>query len=270
MTGNWGKLQFGGKAHGQSRKWCKRADGKDGRSRPIRASVRSACRNCQPAPACCSRKCDKAGIRIRAPIMFHRNMKVSRMPMSGLELDRRPGPGHHPGGQRDADQRDHLAGELDRALVGDGQRCTGTLLRQLDAQQVEGVIDTDADPQRDDRQGRHLDTDAERMTISASQRMDVTNQRHDGDHDRAPVAEGNEAEGDDREIDVAQHLGPCLFHDDVGRRLDPGVTGGKQELALRRRSAPRRNGPTRRPRGPAFRPDGRSDRRSPASPNSRC
>ncbi|MNW69121.1 hypothetical protein D3C74_480580 [compost metagenome] len=33
-----------------------------------------------------NRKYDSAGIRISAPSMFHRNMKVSRMPMSAWNL----------------------------------------------------------------------------------------------------------------------------------------------------------------------------------------
>ena len=69
-----------------------------------------------------SRKCDSAGISTSAPIMFHRNMKVEQDAHVGLELDRRPGPGDDAGGQRHADQRDHLAGELQRALVGLAQR----------------------------------------------------------------------------------------------------------------------------------------------------
>ena len=33
-----------------------------------------------------SRKCDSAGISTSAPIMFHTNMNVSRMPMSAWNL----------------------------------------------------------------------------------------------------------------------------------------------------------------------------------------
>jgi hypothetical protein len=42
------------------------------------------------------------------------------------------------------------------------------------------------------------------------------------------------AQHDHRQIHVQQHLHVGLLHHDVGGRLDAGVAGGQQELALRR------------------------------------
>ena len=60
-----------------------------------------------------------------------------------------------------ADECDDLARELHRALVGLPQRHAGALLRELHRQQIERVIDADADAERDHRQRRDLDTHAE-------------------------------------------------------------------------------------------------------------
>ncbi len=43
------------------------------------ASIRCATRSVFLSP---NRKCDRAGIRVRAPTIFHKNMNVSRMPIS--------------------------------------------------------------------------------------------------------------------------------------------------------------------------------------------
>ena len=148
----------------------------------------------------------------------------------GLELDRRPGPGDDAGGQRDADQRDDLAGELDRLGVRRGEGQAAALLGELHREQVQRVVDADAHPQRDHRQRGHLDADAEHDHQRLAQHRG-DHQRHHRDDDRPPAAEGDEAQHDHREIDVDQHLAPRLLDDDVGRRLDAGAAGGEQERA---------------------------------------
>ena len=92
--------------------------------------------------------------------MFHTNMNVSRMPMSAWNLIGENAQVITPGGERDADQRDDLARELDRLLVRLCQRNAGALLRELHGKQVQRVVDADAHAQRDHRQRRHLHADA--------------------------------------------------------------------------------------------------------------
>ena len=50
--------------------------------------------------------------------------------------------------------------------------------------------------------------------------------------DRAPAAEGDQAQHDHGRVDVEQHRAVRLLDDDVGRRLDAGAAGGQQERAI--------------------------------------
>ncbi|MNQ75292.1 hypothetical protein D3C85_900790 [compost metagenome] len=116
--------------------------------------------------------------------------------------------------------------------VGLCQCVASALTGQLDAQQIQGVVDADAHAQRDHRQGRDLDAHAQHHHQRfAENRGDY--QRHHGHHHRAPAAEGDEAQHDDRRVHVHQHGQVGLLDHDVSRRFDPGAAGGQQELAVR-------------------------------------
>jgi hypothetical protein len=71
-----------------------------------------------------------------------------------------------------------------------------------------------------------------RTTISASQRIDVIASGTTATDDRAPAAERDEAQRDDREVHIEQHRAVGVAHDDVGRRFDARVARGKQEHAI--------------------------------------
>ena len=140
-----------------------------------------------------NRKCDSAGISTSAPSMFHTNMNVSRMPMSAWNLIGDKAQVTTPAASVDAGQRDDLAGELQRALVGARQRHARALLRELHAQQVQRVVDADADAERDDRQRRDLHADAQPHHQRLAQDRGEHQRQHRDDH-RAPAAEGDEAQ----------------------------------------------------------------------------
>ena len=215
-----------------------------------------------------SRKCDSAGISTSAPIMFHTNMNVSRMPMSAWNLIGENAQVIDARGERDADQRDDLARELDGLLVRLGQRDARALLRELHRKQVQRVVDADADAERDHRQRRHLDADAERDHQRFAQDR-RERQRHDGDDHRPPAAERDEAQHDHRGVDVEEHRAVGLLDDDVRGGLDAGAAGGEQELAVLVVVLGGELAPPPAPRGRASRPCDRRDTRSPASPSTR-
>ncbi len=112
-----------------------------------------------------------------------------------------------------------------------GQRQSGALLRKLDRQQVERIVDADADAERDHRQRRDLHADAECDHQCLAQDRGHC-QRHDRHDDRAPAPERDEAQHDHRCVHVEQHRAVGLLDDDVRRRFDAGAACGEKELPL--------------------------------------
>ena len=108
---------------------------------------------------------------------------------------------------------------------------------QLHAQQVEGVVHPYADPQRNHRQGRHLDAYAHEYHQRLAQHRGE-HQGHQRHHGRPPATEGDEAEQGHRQIDVEQHGAVGLVHHHVGGGLYAGTACGQQELAIRRAVLP--------------------------------
>ncbi|MNE72405.1 hypothetical protein D3C80_1683430 [compost metagenome] len=57
-------------------------------------------------------------------------------------------------------------------------------------------------------------------------------QRYQRNNDRAPAAEGDQAQQGDRRVDIQQHLAVGFLDHDVGCRIDPGIASSQQKLAI--------------------------------------
>ncbi|MNZ54644.1 hypothetical protein D3C78_725510 [compost metagenome] len=101
----------------------------------------------------------------------------------------------------------------------------------MHTEQVQRVVHADAHPQGDHRQGRdfHADTHHHHQGLAENRGQ---HQRQQGHQHRAPAAEGDQAEHDDRQVDIDQHGAVGFAHHDVGCRFNARGAGGQQELAI--------------------------------------
>ena len=131
------------------------------------------------------------------PSMFHRNMNASRIPMSAWNLIGDQAQVTTPAASVKPTSATMRPVNASRRAVSLGQAKSHALAVQLHRQQVQRVVDADADAKRDHRQRRHLHADAEhdhqRFAQDRGQRQ--RQQRHDH---RTPRAEGDQAQNGHR------------------------------------------------------------------------